>query len=159
MIIFGSCCCLCIRRRLQVNWHWGLELDDWTVDAVQLSPASIIIQWRELITSRALLAIIDSTTAAAAAVFAREAADLFTFDDDPSSGCTIQRAKLQPLNHTHSHVIELTCQNVRMFAGLRSDVKDQPKLEIIAWIIISSLAVRHFNVWLRKNRSLVGRGI
>ena len=43
-----------LMANLKVKWVGSWVWNDWTLAAVQLSPASIIIQWRELITSPAL---------------------------------------------------------------------------------------------------------
>ena len=100
---------------------WLLSLDDWTLAAVQLSPASIIIQWRELITSpsRIALGICLHLTTIHQVV-----------------GC-----QPHPLNHAHSHGIQLSCQNVRgTQAGLRAPIR-----KIIAWHL---LALNHNRILL-----------
>ena len=96
---------------------WLLSLDDWTLAAVQLSPASIIIQWRELITSpsRIALGICLHLTTIHQVV-----------------GC-----QPHPLHHAHSHGIQLSCQNVRVWPGLRarSANRSNPPNNCLTWYL------------------------
>ena len=91
---------------------WLLSLDDWTLAAVQLSPASIIIQWRELITSPSI------------AIAFGICLHLTTIHQ--VVGC-----QPHPLHHAHSHGIQLSCQNVRVWPGLRA--RSNPQNNCLTW--------------------------